>query len=269
MKRITYGSHLRLQGLGKRYGTNQVLSGIDLEVMPGEFVAIVGQSGCGKSTLLRLLAGLEKPTQGSVVLDGNLVRELGTKTRVMFQNARLFPWKRVIDNVGIGLFHQRKDWQKRAERMLQQVGLGEKQHEYPSFLSGGQRQRVALARALVSEPSMLLLDEPLSALDALTRLEMQRLVEELWQTQQFTSLLVTHDIPEAVLLGDRVILIERGRVVLDVSVSLSRPRHPNSPDFNAIVQQILERVMQKGIDLPTPSIVPEPVMTASGAVIQA
>lgn len=268
MKRITYGSHLQVQGLGKRYGSNRVLSDINLEVMPGEFVAIVGQSGCGKSTLLRLLAGLERPTQGNVFLDGHLIQDLGTKTRVMFQNARLFPWKRVIDNVGIGLFHQRKDWLNRAEHMLRQVGLGEKRHEYPSFLSGGQRQRVALARALVSEPSMLLLDEPLSALDALTRLEMQRLVEQLWQTQQFTSLLVTHDIPEAVLLGDRVILIEHGEIVLDISVSLPRPRHPSSPDFNAIVEHILERVMQKEIELPTPSIAPEPVMTASNAIVR-
>ena len=265
MKRITYGSHLQVQGLGKRYGINRVLSGIDLEVKPGEFVAIVGQSGCGKSTLLRLLAGLERPSQGKIFLDGDLIQDLGTKTRVMFQNARLFPWKRVIDNVGIGLFHQRKDWLKRAEQMLHQVGLGEKLHEYPSFLSGGQRQRVALARALVSEPSMLLLDEPLSALDALTRLEMQRLVEQLWQTQQFTSLLVTHDIPEAVLLGDRVILIEHGEIVLNIAVTLPRPRHPSSPDFNAIVQHILERVMQKGIDLPTQSI--EPAMTASNAIV--
>lgn len=251
MTRMTKGSHLQIQGLGKRYGTNQVLAGVDLEVIPGEFVAIVGQSGCGKSTLLRLLAGLEPPTQGRVFLNSHLVRDLSSATRVMFQNARLFPWKRVIDNVGIGLFHQRQDWLRRAQRMLDQVGLGEKRHEYPACLSGGQKQRVALARALVSEPSMLLLDEPLSALDALTRLEMQRLIEDLWQAQRFTALLVTHDIAEAVLLGDRVILIERGQVGLDLPVELPRPRHPNSPAFNAIVQQVLERVMQRGMNLTT------------------
>lgn len=256
MNRPTYGSHLQIQGLSKSYGATQVLSNIDLEVMPGEFLAVVGKSGCGKSTLLRLLAGLEKPNLGKVSINGKILNGLDAATRVMFQNARLFPWKRVLENVGMGLFHQRHDWRRRAERVLHQVGLGDKLHDYPSFLSGGQKQRVALARALASEPSLLLLDEPLGALDALTRLEMQRLVEDLWQAQQFTSLLVTHDIHEAVLLGDRVVLIENGYIALNVAVPLPRPRDPSDPAFNAIVHHILDRVMQRepqaAIETPTP-----------------
>ncbi|MBD1910026.1 MULTISPECIES: ATP-binding cassette domain-containing protein [unclassified Leptolyngbya] len=238
-------SYLQIHNLTKRYDNNAVLKGVNLEVMPGEFVAIVGRSGCGKSTLLRLLAGLEKPSQGQILVNGQPVNDLNGATRVMFQNARLLPWKRVLDNVGMGLLHHRRDWRKRAEYVLHQVGLGEKVREYPAFLSGGQRQRVALARALASNPSLLLLDEPLSALDALTRLEMQRLVEELWQAQQFTTLLVTHDIQEAVLLGDRIVLIDQGQIALEVVVSLPRPRDPGHPEFTATVQQILKRVMSR------------------------
>lgn len=249
MKR-NISSYLQIQNLAKNYGGNPVLRGVDLEIMPGEFVAIVGQSGCGKSTLLRLLAGLEKPSQGSVLSNSKPLNGLDATTRVMFQNARLLPWKRVLENVGMGLLHQRQDWQKRAERVLQQVGLGDKLQEYPAFLSGGQRQRVALARALASNPALMLLDEPLGALDALTRLEMQRLIEALWQAQQFTTLLVTHDIQEAVLLGDRVVLIDQGKIALDVTVSLPRPRDPGLPEFTAIVQQILARVMRRGIEAP-------------------
>lgn len=237
-------SHLEVQGLAKDYGDNQVLRNVKLEVVPGEFLAIVGHSGCGKSTLLRLLAGLERPSAGTVLLNGKPLQNLEPTTRVMFQTPRLFPWRRVLENVGIGV-HHRKDWRKRAERVLRQVGLSDKRREYPAFLSGGQRQRVSLARALASEPSLLLLDEPLGALDALTRLEMQRLVEELWQTQKFTAVLVTHDIQEAVLLADRIILLDQGTIALDTPVSLPRPRNPNSTAFNAIAQIVLDRVMQR------------------------
>ncbi|MGG6295056.1 ABC transporter ATP-binding protein [Leptolyngbya sp. AN02str] len=242
---MRHGTHLKAQGLTKTFGLAPVLADVDLEVMPGEFLAVVGHSGCGKSTLLRLLAGLEAPTWGTVLLNGEPIRDLDPTTRVMFQNPRLLPWKYVLENVGMGLLHHRKDWRKRAERVLHQVGLSDKLHEYPSFLSGGQRQRVSLARALASEPSLLLLDEPLGALDALTRMDMQRLVEDLWQTQQFTAILVTHDIQEAVLLADRVVLIDQGAIALDISVSLPRPRNPNSAAFSAIAQTILERVMQR------------------------
>lgn len=253
---MRYGTHLKAQGLTKIFGVTPVLADIDLEVMPGEFLAVVGHSGCGKSTLLRLLAGLEPPTQGTVLLNGKPIQNLDPKTRVMFQNPRLLPWKYVLENVGMGLLHHRKDWRKRAEQVLHQVGLSDKLREYPSFLSGGQRQRVSLARALASEPSLLLLDEPLGALDALTRLEMQRLIEDLWQTQKFTAILVTHDIQEAVLLADRVVLIDQGAIALNIPVSLSRPRNPNSAAFSTLVQTILDRVMQRAepdSNLVTPS----------------
>ncbi|HEY9647138.1 MAG TPA: ATP-binding cassette domain-containing protein [Chroococcidiopsis sp.] len=237
-------THLRAQGLSKLYGSNRVLDDISLDVMPGEFLAIVGHSGCGKSTLLRLLAGLEQPSDGQLWLNGKPLQKLEPTTRVMFQTPRLLPWRRVIDNVGMGVL-KRTDWRKQAERVLRQVGLADKPNDYPSFLSGGQRQRVSLARALASEPSLLLLDEPLSALDALTRLEMQQLVEQLWQTQRFTAVLVTHDIPEAVLLADRIVVIEQGAIALEVAVDLPRPRNPNSGAFNAIAKTVLDRVMQR------------------------
>ncbi|MDX2211940.1 MAG: ABC transporter ATP-binding protein [Oculatellaceae cyanobacterium bins.114] len=246
-----YGTHLNIQRLAKTYGANRVLQDVALEVMPGEFLAIVGHSGCGKSTLLRLLAGLEQPCEGEVLLNGKPLKALEPTTRVMFQTPRLLPWRRVLENVGMGLLNHRQDWRKRAERVLHQVGLSDKLRDYPAFLSGGQRQRVSLARALASEPSLLLLDEPLGALDALTRLEMQRLVEQLWQTQQFTAVLVTHDIQEAVLLADRIVLIDQGTIALNVPVTLPRPRHPNSPAFSAIAQTVLDRVMQRENTDPT------------------
>ncbi|MBP7545299.1 MAG: ATP-binding cassette domain-containing protein, partial [Acidovorax sp.] len=181
---------LDIQGLTKRYGQREVLRQAQLHIAPGEFVAIVGRSGCGKSTLLRLVAGLESATSGAIHLDGQPLQGLSSSTRIMFQEARLLPWKRVLDNVALGLPPQQRE---AAAQVLQQVGLGERQHEWPARLSGGQRQRVALARALVHQPHLLLLDEPLGALDALTRIEMHRLIESLWQTHGFTALLVTHD----------------------------------------------------------------------------
>ncbi|WP_018130625.1 ATP-binding cassette domain-containing protein [Effusibacillus pohliae] len=236
------GTHLKIESLQKSYGSHEVLSGVNLEVHSGEFVAIIGRSGCGKSTLLRLIAGLDTASAGRIVIDGQPVRGLHEQARVMFQDARLLPWKRVIENVGLGL---KGDWLEKAERALQQVGLAERAHEWPSVLSGGQRQRVALARALVSEPRLLLLDEPLGALDALTRIEMQRLIERLWQEQKFTSLLVTHDVEEAVTLADRVILIEQGTIAMDLPISLPRPRHRGNALFAEFVDKVLRRIVRE------------------------
>ncbi|MBD2329252.1 ATP-binding cassette domain-containing protein [Alkalinema sp. FACHB-956] len=238
------GTHLVIEGLGKSFGTNNVLKELNLEVKPGEFVAIVGRSGCGKSTLLRLIAGLETPSAGGVLLDGQRTQRLNPTVRMMFQDARLLPWQRVLANVELGLLGAVGS-QPRALQVLQSVGLEEKANEWPAALSGGQRQRVALARALASQPHLLLLDEPLGALDALTRIEMQQLLEDLWQEQQFTSLLITHDVEEAVALADRVILIEHGEVVMDIPVDLPRPRHRASAAFAATVEIILQRVMRK------------------------
>lgn len=234
------GVDLKVTGLSKSFGNIHVLQNLDLEIARGEFVAIVGRSGCGKTTTIKLLAGLEPPSHGSILLDGKQLRKLNPETRVMFQDARLLMWKRVIENVGLGL---KEHWRQKAHWALEQVGLAERAFEWPSVLSGGQRQRVALARALVTEPRLLLLDEPLGALDALTRIEMQRLIEDIWQQQQFTALLITHDVEEAVTLADRIILIERGKVAMNLPVPLARPRQRSDAIFAALVEKILERVL--------------------------
>ena len=234
------GVDLKIRGLRKEFGNRQVLSGIDLEIQPGEFVAVIGRSGCGKSTLLRLIAGLEEPTAGELLLRNVPVRKPSPEVRIMFQDPRLLPWKRVVDNVALGLGKGEKD---KAKTALRQVGLHDRAHEWPSVLSGGQKQRVALARALVNRPRLLLLDEPLGALDALTRIEMQRLIESLWLEQGFTAVLVTHDVEEAVALADRVVLLEQGRVAMDVPVPFSRPRQRGHGAFAALVDQVLRRVL--------------------------
>ena len=235
------GVRLKLRGLTKRYGEREVLRQADLSIEPGEFVAIVGRSGCGKSTLLRLVAGLESATRGQLDIDGRAVNGLNPDTRIMFQDSRLLPWKRVLDNVALGLPPEQRP---RAEAVLAQVGLAERANEWPARLSGGQRQRVALARALVHQPRLLLLDEPLGALDALTRIEMHELIEGLWRRHGFTALLVTHDVQEAVALADRVILIEDGVIALDERVALARPRSRGDAAFAALEKRILDRVLQ-------------------------
>jgi sulfonate transport system ATP-binding protein len=219
-----------------------VLDGITLTIEPGEFVAIVGRSGCGKSTLLRLVAGLETADGGSLALDGRPLAAARTDLRIMFQDARLLPWKRVIDNIALGL--KGAEGRRRALQALQQVGLADRAQDWPAVLSGGQRQRVALARALVHRPRLLLLDEPLGALDALTRIEMQSLIESLWREHGFTAVLVTHDVTEAVALADRVLLIEDHRVALDQPIALPRPRSRGDPGFAAVDERVLRRVLQ-------------------------
>jgi sulfonate transport system ATP-binding protein len=176
------------------------------------------------------------------LIAGTPHKGLREDTRIMFQEARLLPWKRVIDNVALGLPPERR---ADAIKVLEQVGLGERQNDWPARLSGGQRQRVALARALVHQPDLLLLDEPLGALDALTRIEMHALIEGLWQRNGFTALLVTHDVQEAVALADRVVLIEDGVIALDVRVDLARPRHRGDAAFAALEERILNRVLQR------------------------
>ena len=234
------GARLEVRRLSKSFGTRLVLRDTDLLIEPGEFVAIVGRSGCGKSTLLRLVAGLEEPTHGELRIDGAAASGLREDTRIMFQDARLLPWKRVWDNVALGL---PKAQQAKAAEVLAQVGLGDRGADWPSRLSGGQRQRVSLARALVHNPRLLLLDEPLGALDALTRIEMHRLIEGLWQRNGFTALLVTHDVQEAVALADRVVLIEEGRIALDERIALPRPRVHDAA-FAALERRILDRVLR-------------------------
>ena len=236
------GVRLEVRGVDKRYGTRDVLKKAELTIEPGEFVAIVGRSGCGKSTLLRLVAGLEAASAGRIRVDGQALDGLSGDTRIMFQDSRLLPWKRVADNVALGLPPGQR---AAAAEVLARVGLGDRLGEWPARLSGGQRQRVALARALVHNPRLLLLDEPLGALDALTRIEMHRLIEGLWQASGFTALLVTHDVQEAVALADRVILIEDGQIALDQRIDLPRPRSHGDAAFAALEKRILDRVLQK------------------------
>lgn len=212
MPASTSGVTIEATALEMAFGPRLVLRGVDLTVQPGEFVAIVGQSGCGKSTLLRLLAGLEQPSAGAVSLAGVAPRPGSPLVRMMFQDARLLPWRRVLENIALGLPSQRH---AEAEAALAEVGLAERRSDWPSILSGGQRQRVALARALASRPRALLLDEPLGALDALTRLDMQGPIERVWQEHGFTAVLVTHDVEEAVGLADRIIVLASGQIALD------------------------------------------------------
>lgn len=256
MKRAS-GADVNILGLTKRYGEKTVLQNLDLEIEPGEFVAIVGRSGGGKSTLLRLISGFEQPTSGGILIDGAPVRGRNKAACTMFQNDRLLPWQRVLENVGLGL--QQKNWRQKAQQALAQVGLAERTGEYPAVLSGGQKQRVALARALVREPRLLMLDEPLGALDALTRIEMQRLIENIWQEKRFSVFLITHDVDEAVMLADRVLLIEHGQIALDMPVSLPRPRQRKSQAFVTLAEDILERVMGDQADSASvnPTEVPE------------
>ncbi|EPY3655309.1 ATP-binding cassette domain-containing protein, partial [Cronobacter sakazakii] len=199
-------------------------------------------SGGGKSTLLRLLAGLETPDGGELRAGNAPLADAREDTRMMFQDARLLPWKKVLDNVGLGL---RGDWRPAARQTLEEVGLADRANDWPAALSGGQKQRVALARALIHRPGLLLLDEPLGALDALTRLEMQELIVSLWREHGFTVLLVTHDVSESVAMAERVLLIEDGKIGLDMAVELPHPRHHGTPRLAELEARVLNRVMRK------------------------
>ncbi|EJG9786138.1 aliphatic sulfonates ABC transporter ATP-binding protein [Klebsiella pneumoniae] len=241
--RLNPGIPLLLNGVTKRYGDNTILNELDLHIPSGQFVAVVGRSGGGKSTLLRLLAGLEKPNAGELLAGATPLAAIQDDTRMMFQDARLLPWKTVIDNVGLGL---KGVWRDAALQALASVGLESRAQEWPAALSGGQKQRVALARALIHRPRLLLLDEPLGALDALTRLEMQELIVSLWQEHGFTVLLVTHDVSEAVAMADRVLLIEEKKIGLDLSVDIPRPRRTGSAKLAELEAEVLDRVMKRG-----------------------
>lgn len=219
-----------VRGLSREFGTNSVLRGLDLQLRAGEFTALLGRSGSGKSTLLRTLAGLDPVVEGAVTMPASRA--------VVFQEPRLLPWKRVWQNVTLGL--RVPDARKRAEEALAEVGLGHRLNAWPLTLSGGEAQRAALARALVRAPELLLLDEPFAALDALTRMRMQAMVAALWQAHKPAVLLVTHDVDEAVQLADRILLLENGRIALDLNVNLSRPRRHDAPGFNALRARLLD-----------------------------
>lgn len=219
-------------GLHKSFGDRPVLRGLHLSIQDGEFVALLGASGSGKSTLLRILAGLDEDHRGSVAVPG--------ARAVVFQEHRLLPWKRVEDNVALGLRGQ--DPGGRARRLLAEVNLTSHGRAFPRSLSGGESQRVALARALVREPELLLLDEPFGALDALTRMRIHRLVLDLWQRHRPAVLLVTHDVDEALLLADRVLVLADGRIDTDLAVAAPRPRRHGDPSAARLRRDILARL---------------------------
>lgn len=234
------GYRIDIKNLSKSFGELSVLENISLEITEGEFLAIVGRSGCGKSTLLRMISGLDKPTSGELRVAGNAVTGVGSDIRFVFQEARLLPWKKTVDNVRHGAPGGNRSV---AMRALSDVGLEDRADTWPLVLSGGQTQRVALARALAGTPKVLLLDEPLGALDALTRIEMQNIVENLWLDQGFTAIMVTHDVSEAVRLADRVLVLDDHKVALDIRIDLPRPR-PKDAAFAAYEQQLLNKVLK-------------------------
>lgn len=220
------------RGLGRAFGDSRVLDGLDLDVAPGEFIALIGRSGSGKSTLLRALAGLDREVTGELSTSGPVA--------MAFQQPRLVPWKRVQANVALGL--RVTDPGTVALRALDEVGLSERAGAWPLTLSGGEAQRASLARALVREPGLLLLDEPFSALDALTRISMHRLVLDLWAHHRPAVLLVTHDVDEALTLADRVLVLAGGRITHESRIALERPRDREHPDLTALRTRLLTQL---------------------------
>ncbi|WP_052194453.1 ABC transporter ATP-binding protein [Aureimonas altamirensis] len=233
---------LSIEQLSKVYpnGTT-ALAGLDLDVAEGEIVAIVGGSGCGKSTLLRLISGLDGASHGAVRLMGSAVTRPVEEIGMVFQEPRLLPWLTVGDNVGFGLRHLPAGQRRaRVSALLDAVQLASYAQRWPKELSGGQAQRVAIARALAPEPSVLLMDEPFSALDAITRTELQDHLVALWQRDKRTFIIVTHDIEEAVALANRILVMRShpGRVSAEIAIDVPRPRQRISPQFEAAVRRV-------------------------------
>ncbi len=247
---------LRLSAVGKHFGPNVIaVQALDLEVSAGEFLCIVGPSGCGKSTVLNMIAGLERPTSGTIEKDGVAIRGPGADRGVMFQDYALFPWRTVEANIGFGLRYgpRAKDIaaterQARVRKLIETVGLRGSERKYPHQLSGGMRQRCALARLLANEPDILLMDEPLGALDAQTRTILQGELLRIWDEtlpphERKTVVFITHDIEEAVFLADRVVVMssQPGRVTAIIDVDLPRPRQEpvrTDPEFGRLTQEI-------------------------------
>jgi sulfonate transport system ATP-binding protein len=234
---------LRISAVSKRFSAEPVLDRIDLEVGRGERVAIVGTSGCGKSTLLRIVGGLETASSGSVLLDGRAVDGPRRDVGLVFQEPRLMPWLSVAENVAFGLADKpRRERERLGRKALERVGLENFSEALPRELSGGMAQRVAIARALVTRPSVLLLDEPFSALDAFTRVKLQDHLLDLWRAEQPTMLFVTHDIEEALVLADRVVVLmgRPGRVQRDDLIELPRPRRRADPRIAAWRERLFD-----------------------------
>jgi sulfonate transport system ATP-binding protein len=245
---MTSGPVLDIRGLRKRYAVNgesiEVLQDIDLTVEPGAFVSVVGASGCGKSTLLRLIVGLEGDYEGQIRFGGTPIGGPGLDRGIVFQEHRLFPWLTVEGNIGAALLNSPLGRAERARTVaehIELVGLRGFEQAHPHQLSGGMAQRVAIARALVNRPRLLLLDEPLGALDAMTRAHLQRELQRIWQAEGITMLLVTHDVEEAVFLGDRVIVMDPrpGRIRREVDVPVAHPRRRLDPALERVKHAVL------------------------------
>ena len=246
--------------LGSGNGSSgvEVLHDVSLDVAPGEFVCLLGPSGCGKSTLLGALAGHLPPTQGQLQLDGRAIQGPGAERGLVFQHHTLFPWKTVLDNVAFGLKMKgvgRQEREQQAHSLLGLVGLSEFANSYPRALSGGMQQRVEIARALINHPSVLLMDEPFGALDALTRVTMQELLLEIWERIRTTVVFVTHDIEEALFLADRIVVMgpRPARIVEDLRTDFERPRHQDmitDPRFVSLKLHCLEMLHHGQASLP-------------------
>jgi ABC-type nitrate/sulfonate/bicarbonate transport system ATPase subunit len=240
----------------------QALDGVSLSVGPGQLVSLVGPSGCGKSTLLRLLAGLEPPTSGELWIGADPITAPSAERGLVFQDPNLFPWQTVRRNIQAGLIARGRLHDKRHEvdNFMRLVGLESFANAYPHHLSGGMAQRVALARALINHPKVLLLDEPLGALDAFTRMRMQDEVLRLWQARRTTVLLVTHDIDEAIYMSDRILMMtpRPGRIERNMAITLERPRQRNSPEFLRFRSDILEHLHFTGQSAGGPDFCPAP-----------
>ena len=241
------GLTLRIENLSHGFALDgehlPVLQRVSLDVAAGEFVALLGPSGCGKSTLLRLVAGLEPADSGRLLADGEPISGPDPSRVVVFQDPTLYPWRRVRDNVALGLEAQGllKTHAAKVDEALEKVGLSQFARAFPRQLSGGMAQRVALARALVNQPRLLILDEPLGKLDCLTRITMQKELIDLWQRQGYTALLVTHDVEEALLLANRVIVFSDRPATLQAQLTIERPypRHRDDPYLVDLRRQIL------------------------------
>jgi sulfonate transport system ATP-binding protein len=246
---------LKLERVGKTYPNGvHALERFSAEIGQGEIVAIIGGSGCGKSTLLRAIAGLDRASTGSVVLDDITITAPHAKIGIIFQEPRLLPWLSVADNIGFGLSDRpRAEREQRVATALAKVGLADKASAWPRELSGGQAQRVAIARALVPQPEVLLLDEPFSALDAFTRRDLQDHLLDLWADTRPTLILVTHDVDEAVVLADRVLVMRPrpGRLFEHITINLARPRDRNSELFDSFKRRVLT-ALDRSLDRSVP-----------------
>jgi len=241
-------TQLEIKNLTKTFHSGEVqvtaLQKVNLNVEKGTFVSIIGTSGCGKTTLLRIIAGLENEYEGNALLDGKNIKGPSVKKGVIFQDHRLLPWLTIKDNVGFGFKNKTKTTRQEAQikKYINLVGLKGFEPAYPNQLSGGMAQRAAIARALVNNPEILLLDEPLGALDALTRIYMQQELEKIWQKEKLTMLMVTHDVEEAIYLSDKIVIMSArpGKIKRIITIDMARPRVRDSLDFVRIKEDLLK-----------------------------